>query len=119
MKKLIKTSLMTALLACSFNPLYASGSHDHGGHSHAQKEVTKEYAQNIATKEIKRLVQHDKLDSSWTNSPVSNMEKKKFNNTTEWVISYKNNKIQDVKKQNLYVFINLYGEITGVNHSGE
>jgi hypothetical protein len=118
MKKLIKTSLMTALLACSFNPLYASGNHDHG-HSHDRKEVSKLDVQNVAAKEIKRLVKRGKLDNGWINSPVSNMEKKKYNNEMEWVIRYKNNSIQDVKKQNLYVFVNLYGEITGVNHSGE
>ena len=119
MKKLIRTSLITAVLACSFNPLYASGSHDHGGHSHAQKEVTKEYAKNVATKEIKSLSQRGKLDKSWINTPMLNMKQKKYNNEMEWVVSYKNDNIKDPNKQNLYVFINLYGEITGVNHSGQ
>jgi hypothetical protein len=118
MKKLIKTSLMTALLACSFNPLYASGNHGNG-HSHDKQKVSKSHAQNKATKEIKKLIKAGKLDGSWINTPISNMEQKKYNNEMEWVINYKNNTIKDVKKQNLYVFVNLYGEITGVNHSGE
>jgi len=117
---IIKTTLMTVLLAYSFNPLYASGNHDHGhGHSHDRQKITKSYAQNKATKEIKILIQLGKLDKNWMNIPILNMTQKKYNNEMEWVISYKNNTIKDAKKQNLYVFINLYGEITGVNHSGE
>ena len=119
MKKLIRTSLITALLACSFNPLYASGSHDHGhGHSHDRKEVTKTYAENVATKEMKKLVQLGKLDKSWINTPMLNMKQKKYNNEMEWVISFNNSGIKDAKKKTLYVFVNMYGEITGVNFTG-
>lgn len=120
MKKLMKTSLMAALLAFSFNPLYAGGNHDHSGHghSHNQEKVTKSYAQNKATKEIKSLVQRNKLDASWLKIPISNTKQKKYNNKMEWVISYENKTMKDEKKQNLYVFVNLYGKITGINHSG-
>ena len=118
MKKLIKTSLITALLACSFNPLYASGSHEHGGHSHAQQEVTKEYVLKVAAQEIQRLSQRGKLDNTWRNIPIKNIQKKQFRNGIEWVVSYKNDNIKDANKQTLYVFVNLYGELTGVNHSG-
>jgi|FLOH01.1.fsa_nt_gi hypothetical protein len=119
MKKLIKTSLITALLACSFNPLYASGSHDHGGHSHAQKEVTKEYAQNVAIKEVKNLVKNNKIDNSWSNKTVANAEKKKFEHDFEWVFSFENKDIKETAKQTLYVFVTLYGESNGANYSGK
>ena len=119
MKKLIKTSLMTALLACSFNPLYASGSHDHGqGHSHERQKVSKSYAQNEATNEINKLVRLNKIDASWLKVPILNTKKKKFKNNMEWVVNFENKSIKDSSKQIIYVFVNLYGEITGVNHSG-
>ena len=120
MNKLIKTSLITAILACGFNPLYAGSGHDHGhGHSHEKKKVTQSYAEKKATKEIKKLFQNDKIEGSWVDTPILNVEKKKFKNKMEWVISYKNKNIKDVKKQTLYIFVNLYGVITGANYSGK
>ena len=120
MNKLIKTSLITAILACGFNPLYAGAGHDHGHeHSHDKKEVTQSYAEKEATEEVKKLLQYKKIDASWIDTPILNVEKKKFKNKMEWVISYKNKNIKDVNKQTLYIFVNLYGEIKGANYSGK
>jgi hypothetical protein len=120
MNKLIKTSLITAILACGFNPLYAGSGHDHEhGHSHEKKKVTQSYAEKEATKEVKKLFERGKIDSSWTDAPIVNVEKKKFKNKMEWVISYENKNIKDGNKQVLYIFVNLYGKITGANFSGK
>lgn len=118
MNRLLKTSLITAILACGFNPLYAGSGHDHG-HSHEKKKVTQNYAEKEATKEVKKLFERGKIDGSWTDAPILNVEKKRFKNRMEWVISYKNINIKDVKKQTLYIFVNLYGKTTGANYSGK
>ncbi len=122
MKRLIKTSLITAILACGFNPLYAGSGHDHDhghGHSHEKEQVTQSYAEKEAAKEVRKLLKRDKIEGSWINASLLNVQKKKFKNKMEWVISYKNKNVKDVKKQTLYIFVNLYGEITGANYSGK
>ncbi len=118
MKKLVKTSLITALLACSFNPLYAGGNHDNG-HKHSQKELSKDLAQKEAYKKVQELVGIKKIDKSWLKAPLLDAKKKKFNDHLEWVVSYKNENIKDTKKQILYVFVNMYGKITGANYTGK
>ena len=45
--------------------------------------------------------------------------KKKFHHSMEWVVSFKNEKITDKTKQTLYIFVNMHGEITGANYSGQ
>ena len=120
MKKLLKTSLITVVLACAFNPLYAGGNHDHGhGHSHAKKEVSKSYVQKLAKVEVRRLFQQNKIDASWIDTSIKDTVKKNFQGHMEWVVSFNNKSIKDAKKQNLFVFIDLYGEITGANYTGE
>ena len=119
MKTTMKTLLITALLACGFNPLYASGSHEHGhGHSHDRKEVSQGYAKQVAINELARLVQKGTIPKSWDNQTVANIDKKEFNHDMEWVFSFNNSGIKDAKKKTLYVFVNMYGEITGVNFTG-
>ena len=120
MKRLIKSTIV--MLALSLTTLYASGSHSHDdghGHSHAQKEVSKSYAQNEATNEINKLVRLNKIDASWSKVPAVNIKKKKFKNNIEWVVNFENKIIKDSKKQMIYVFENLYGEVTGANYSGK
>ena len=117
MYKLIKSSLITAILTLGFNPLYAGGNHDHG-HSHEKKVVSKQDAKNIATQEIKDLIQSDKIDKSWAKQKVVNVEKKKFGPDEEWVFKYENKAIKDIEKQILYVFVTIYGQANGANYSG-
>lgn len=118
MKKLIKISLTTAILACSFNPLYAGGNHD-DGHKHSQKELSKDLAQKEAYKKVQKLVDIKKIEQSWLKAPILDAKKKKFNDHFEWVVSYQNKNIKDTKKQTLYVFVNMHGKITGANYSGK
>ena len=115
MKKFIKTVVITAVLACGINPLYAGAGHD--GHSHA--EVTKVLAKEKATNEINKLVRANKIDKSWSEASVLNIEKKKFKNSMEWVASFQNKKIKDSTKQIIYIFVNMHGGITGANYSGK
>lgn len=118
MKNLIKTAVITVTLVCGFNPLYAGGDHS-DGHSHTQKEVSEESVKKIASKKLISLVDAKKIDKIWLNTPIMNMEKKKFNKNLEWVVSFENRQIADSKKQILYVFVSLYGKVTGANFSGK
>ena len=127
MQIVLKTTIIG--LALTSGTLYAHGSHEHGNHGvsptqdelsteHIQK-VSTEHIQRVANKQVLNLIEKEKIEKSWSNAPVSNMEKKQFHRTTEWVVSYKNKEIQDQTKQTLYIFVNLYGKVTGANHTGK
>lgn len=111
MKSFIKTALL--LLALSHSSLFAHGQ----GHSHTV--VSQAKIKTIAKANIKQLISEKIIDSSWKNVSILDMKKKKFGHEDEWLIRFNNKKIKDRKKQMLYVFINLYGEITGTNYSGQ
>jgi len=122
MKKLLKATVVT--LALSFTALYASGTHSHGdnGHSHdapIQEEVSKKAIKDIAKQEVKRLTLEKKIDDSWLFRPISKMRKTQYNYNNEWVVSFENSAIQDKTKQTLYVFVTVYGKLTGANYTGK
>jgi hypothetical protein len=127
MHTLLKTTIIG--LALTSGALYAHGSHEHGSHGvsptqdelsteHIQK-VSEEHIQRVAKKQVLNLIEKEKIEKSWSDTPVLNMEKKQFHRTTEWVVSYKNKTIKDQTKQMLYIFVNLYGKVTGANHTGK
>jgi len=120
MKTFIKATLITAVLTCT--TLYAGGSHSHDadhGHSHTQAEASKASIEKAALSELARLIQNNKIDQSWSNTPIEKMQKKQFHHNMEWVASFKNTKIQDKSKQTLYIFLSLYGKSTGANYTGK
>ena len=123
MKTLIKTTVVA--LALSFTTLYASGSHSHdGGHGHShgapvKEEVSKTSIKKIAKQEVKRLALVKKIDNSWSSIPISKMKKTQYNYNNEWVVSFENSAIKDKTKQTLYIFVNVYGNLTGANYTGK
>lgn len=122
MKTIIKTTL--ALLTLTFTSLYASGSHAHnsdGGHGHEHKKevVSKSVVEAHAKTELESLVKKQKIDAQWSGTPTREMKKKKFHHNVEWVVSFKNTKVENKTKQTLYIFIDLEGKTTGVNFTGE
>lgn len=120
MKTLIKTTI--AAIALTTGALYAGSGHSHShdnGHSHTKKEVSKSDIQKIANMQLMILVEKEKIDKSWSDTPILNLEKKKFHHNMEWVASYRNKEVKDKEKQTLYIFVSLYGDVTGANHTGK
>jgi Family of unknown function (DUF6488) len=120
MKTLIKATVVT--LAVSLTTLYASGSHSHDGehaHSHSQSKVSQEDVKKVANKKLIALVKYGKIEKSWSNTPIKNIEKKQFHHDMEWVVSYENKKTKDTTEQTLYIFVGLSGKVTGANYTGE
>jgi len=114
MKKLFKIVLSVMVMGVVFNPLYA-----HGGHKHAKQELSEDSVQALATTEVKRLIQADKISPSWVNAPRLTVRKVIFAKKMEWVVSYKNKRIPEKEKRVLYIFLSLDGKITGANYSGK
>ena len=127
MKILMKTTIVG--LALASGTLYAHGSHKHAPHGDAptQDELSTEHIQKVSKEEIQRvankqrinLIEKEKIEKSWSDTAILNMEKKQFNRNTEWVVSYKNKEIKDQMKQTLYIFVSLFGKVTGANHTGK
>ena len=122
MKKLIKATVVT--LTLSFTTLFAGGNHSHGSHGHShsapiKEEVSKTSIKEMAKQEVKRLTLEKKIDNSWLFIPISKMKKTQYNYNNEWVVSFENLAIKDKTKQTLYIFISVYGDLTGANYTGK
>ena len=117
----MKTIATTLVLSSLFfgAPVMAGGGHDHGhGHSHDQAPVNKETAEKSAEMAVASLIAGGKIDESWSSTTVSSSEKKDFNGSAEWVVTFANDKVTDPAKQKLYVFMSLSGEYIAANYTG-
>ncbi len=125
MKKAITITLLTSTLGAAWFglSLHAGSGHDHGpnGHSHGtvQEQASKQSVVSSANQHIKQLVKSNKIDASWEGCAPLKTEQKRFNANLEWVVTYQNAKVTDPAKQNLYVFVDLYGKVKAANHSGK
>ena len=115
MKNLIKATIIVLVL--SLTPLFAAPAG--AGHSHLVKEVSKSTIQNSAKQHLLKLVKDEKIDKSWSSTSIAGLKKKLFGQNKEWVVDFKNSQIKDDKKQTLYIFVDLYGKITGANYTGK
>jgi uncharacterized protein DUF6488 len=119
MKTLATTLVLTSLIFGAPIIMAASGhGHDHG-HSHAQAPVNQATAEKNADEVIASLVERDKIDKSWSTIKASSIEKKEFEGRAEWVVTFNNEKITDIDKQKIYVFLTIGGEYIAVNYTGE
>lgn len=125
MKKVFVTTLLSTTLGAAWFglSLYAGSGHDHGpnGHSHGtvKEQASKNAVVSSANQHVKQLIKNNKIDASWEGCAPSKTEQKRFNANLEWVVTYQNTKVTDPAKQNLYVFVDLYGKVKAANHSGK
>ena len=116
MTKSIKASLI--LLALTFTTLYAKNGYDYyyyGNGGTTYTKLNKTSISKIAKKEIERLILEKKIPKSWKSTPISKIKK---SNSNDWVVTFNNLKIRNKTKQNLYVFVDLYGHTQGTNYTG-
>lgn len=88
-----------------------------GGHSHGP--ISSEKVINKATDKVTTLIESGKLDKSWADVKVVGATQKTFANETEWVVTFKNEKVSDVTKQTLYLFFTLDGAYIATNFTGK
>ena len=121
MKILINT--IALLLTLFFTTSHASENRDHVGHNHPKHELLdnakcSEEIQEIAKKEVQRLILEKKISKSWKSSPILKMGKAQNAFTDDWVVVFQNLKIKKKKRQNLYIFIGAYGDFAAANYTG-
>ena len=139
MPKLIKATIVT--LALGLTTIYAGSGHSHDedsdkGHDHSQKEnsheghkhsplydkikpgMSKEDIKKSAKQEVQSLVAKNKIPKSWQHVPISKIGKTHYGDTDDWVVGFDNMKIKNKKRQTLYIFVSVGGEIRGANYTG-
>ena len=106
--------------------LVMAGGNDHGhghGHDHGspivQEPVSEATAEDKAADIIALLVERKKLDASWASISANSIEQKTVMGSTEWVISFVNNDLEDTSKKTLYIFLTLSGDYIAANHTGQ
>lgn len=110
MNRKIKIVLITLLLSFGIQNSFASAASS--SHSHvASKTKIKNYAQ----KELKRLALKEKIPLSWKNTPILTITKA----SNEWIVDFKNKKIEDKKRAKISIYLTTYGKIKGANYSGK
>jgi len=113
-----KTLLLGFFLGLAPFMVMAGSGHDHD-HGHAHGPVDQDTAILKATKILESLVTKNVIEQSWKTIKLSSIEKKVFKDDTEWVASFENNKIADVKKRKLYIFLTLGGDYIAANYTGK
>lgn len=116
MAKLIKASLILLLLTST--ALSAKNGYDYyyyGNDSSSYKKLNKTAISKIAKAEVKRLSMRKKVSKSWSLVPILSIKKSASN---DWLVTFNNPKIKKKSKQNLYIFVSIYGQIKGVNYTG-
>ena len=117
MKNLLITLSILVSSLLMITPTIAAEGHSHdGGHSHGP--VTGDAAAEQASSRLNKLVNAGKVPASWKGVKASNIEKKQYAKGPEWVITFKNSKVKDAKKQNLYMFFTLDGIYIAANYTG-
>ena len=116
--KILKSTILASLLALGSTNLYAAGAHSHGGSTHIHEKISETKAITVAKIMKDGLIKKGTINNSWQNIDASKVEKKTFGKSEEWVVTFNNLQIEDKSKQTLYVFVDLYGEVTGANFTG-
>jgi len=115
-----KVLIISLFFGLTSHTAMAGSGHDHGhGHGHSRAPIDQDTAVLKATKIVTNLVERNTIEKSWKTIKLNLIEKKVFNGKTEWVATFVNNKVSDVKKQKLYVFLTLGGDYIAANYTGE
>ncbi len=114
MKKIIIKLLLLILVI--FNVLHAQNGYDYYYYGNGASNYTplnKTAISKIAQAEMKRLLLKKRIPSSWKGIKNSSIHK-----SNDWKIVFNNTKIKAKSKQNIYIFIDVYGKVLATNYTG-
>jgi len=83
-----------------------------------KKSLDKEHLLAIAQDKLITLVAQKKISKSWLNAYAPVITRTKYKFVNDYMVIFHNPKIKKEKYKNLYIFVNAYGDIQGVNYSG-
>lgn len=117
MKQLL-TSLFLFVLFFSSATMAGPGTGHEHGHEHSHGPVSSDEVISRASKKVVQLVGKGKIEPSWSGIKASSAVQKNYSKGPEWVVTFKNSKIKDRKKQTLYLFYSLDGHYIAANYTG-
>jgi len=109
--------LLFFLLFLSSTILFAKNGYNYYYYG-SENKLNKTAIVKIATQQIKRLAIKEKIPQSWKAISYSNIKKVTSSSASDWMVNFHNTLIKNKKKQVLYVFIGVNGDIKGMNYSG-
>lgn len=119
MKKLLTVLFIT--LGMISTQSFAGAGHGHAPDGSHQPHSSASEGTIIkrATKVMNNLAKKGSIDASWSKGKQVSMEKAIYANGPEWVITFKNDKVKDIKKQMLYIFYSIDGHYIAANYTGK
>jgi len=99
--------------------LHIQVKHEHNHSCAAKVELSKKDIQRAARKRLWVLTQEKKIPVSWLEVPIVSTDKKLFVDKVEWVVNYQDLNVKNKTKQNVYIFVDLYGHVMGANYTGK
>ncbi len=81
--------------------------------------IEERQARDFSRYVLEKLVENGKLDQSWLQAKIEEVTKKKFSEELEWVVLYRNPNEDVVEQNTLYIYLSLFGELLGVDFTGE
>ena len=117
MRNISTVLLVSSLLLAA--PVMAGTGHDHGSSGHSHGPASSEAIIKKAANQVKSLVERGKLDKSWVGIKADGASQKTFSNESEWVVTFKNDKVSAPEKQTLYMFFTLDGSYIASNFTGK
>ncbi len=117
MNNISSALLVSSLLLTS--PVMAGSGHDHGKGGHTHGPISSEGVIKKATKQVKSLAERGKLDKNWAGIKAEGATQKTYSNETEWVVTFKDDKVSEPEKQTLYIFFTLDGSYIAANFTGK
>ena len=126
---MLKKILLAVALIVTTNPLYSHEKsthiegalslkvkHEHNHSCAAKIELSQKNIQRAARKRVWKLTQEKIIPLSWLEAPIVSSNKKVFTHNIEWIINYRNLNEKDVNKQNIYIFVGLYGHVLAASY---
>lgn len=115
MRNLISFLFIVTFLLSSH--VYAGAGHSHG-HGDSHGPASQVDAEKTAINVVSNLAKKQVIDASWESVAVSSSEKRSYGGQMEWVVVFKNDKVEDTDKQTLYVFLTIEGKYLAANYTG-
>jgi len=89
-----------------------------GGHYHGPR-ISEAEAKIAAKGIVNKLIDENKIDRSWALTEPDSSSQRTFDGHLEWVVTFRNDMIEDETRRTLYIFLTLGGEYTGSNYTGQ
>ena len=109
-RKMLGAGLVTLLFLA--HPAWSHGDHGHSA------PVSKQEVKLRSGAVLQQLLRQNSLAPTWENSPIAATDIQETAYGDMWIVKYSNADEKDSAKRDLYIFIDLFGNVVSANHLG-